>query len=294
MRVSGQYLAFGGIVLLAGMLAQTVQAQTYGSQWRPAGGAYAPGPAVHSSGFRRVANVPSFRPRARASSHRYSSASGVSRYQRPARSMPRRHAPMPMMAGQVYRPYAPPSPGVWSAMPTWANPFVQMGQTWRNPMPHPAGQYAWRPVQQPWFAQGQQPLRQPAPARRYLSDRQHGYAPAWRPSRRNATPATTLRTVASYRPTPSVHGPMRPQTVGTPARVPVQAAPQWRPQYNVAVSQPRSQGFRPVAYGRSVPDRVVAHNTDVHIARPGNTVPGWATTYQESAVTDSCFWCNGS
>ena len=119
MKIATQVFAFTGMMVAGAAMLSTAHAASFGQQWRPASTGYA---TTHNNtygnGFRRVANVPSFRPRTSASSPRYVARSSY----RPAAAYPRPIRPHQAAYPQVThmpRPQGMTHPGMspWAAMP---------------------------------------------------------------------------------------------------------------------------------------------------------------------------------
>jgi hypothetical protein len=302
MTVSRQFVTFGAMMLVAGTFLPTSQAQAFGQQWRPT---VAAAPA-QGKGFRRIANVPSFRPHV-------SSAGPHFRAPPTVRSRP---VSQPMVA---MRPVAPPAyprrsyrregqaaPSAWSSMPMWSNPFTQMAQIWPNPMPMYPSQFAGRPVERPWisqYARPQQPSRHrlvnPAPLNEYRPRNSlsavygAGQAPVWRQAHQAAITPRPVPTRAVRGGYASVPGRFTPPRA---ARVPQFAAAgmprgYWRPDQAAMTPRfARSDPFRPATYGRTASrDRLPTQQGTV-----AQELPGWVTTHPDAGNLRICEWCNGS
>lgn len=275
------------------------KAQGLGQQWRPA---MEPMPmqAYRATAQQRVANVPSFRPRSASLAQRYTD---VQRGMRPvapryARSSWTTVAPQPRHYPAMYGPqYAAPA---WSPPPTWGAPFGQMAQAWQAPVPMFARQFAWRPAAEPWAAYPVGPQPQHAlPVQRPMVD--YGeFGPASAAAAYGGGAYGDWRPVAPYQATtagpgwaPEWQRPLRaaaPMRGMYPADTRVSAVGMWRPQPFAATSpSPRHvTAFRPLAYGRQVPDERLAARP---VAREQQRLPGWVTTYADN---DLCHWCSGS
>lgn len=320
MRMSGQVLAVGGVILIGSSAMMSSDASAFGQQWRPAA-AY---PASQAFADRRVtshriANVPSFRPRSVSRDRHYSATPTLNRYraaQRFANVAPARHAyrmPSPVPVAQPVNNYAVAQG--WPGM-MWSNPFTQMVRAWQAPMPMPSRQFAWRPAEQPWRARQSvsyswpyQPER-PMAAVQYGQQRIHAspsgnrfaqnpYAhnrwggQVWRPANRVVSQRAypnDPRLVAARSPTVQtfVHAPQRPPVgaVNNPRG-------HWRPAgAAVAAAYPADRGFRPATYGKS---RLAAAEAQPSARSQSQKLPGWVTTYQEpGGMLDGCYWCSGS
>lgn len=300
MRVSGQLVAFGAMMLVGEAFLPASQAHAFGPQWRPTV-AHAP---AQARSFRRVANVPSFRPRVSAASPRYQTS----------RSVRTQRAMQPVMQPMVaMRPMAPPTyqgtryapPNVWSAMPMWSNPFAQMAQVWQYPAPAYPRQFAWHPAERPWISQRVQPEQhrdrytRPAPLADYrVRDRFSavggmGRAPAWRDARpiaANGQFRPSRPALAGYRPVPGRLVQRQPMSAQQFAAAGMQRG-YWRP--DRAAPAPRiahGGSFRPVAYGRASAEQRLS--TQQRVA--AQQLPGWATTYRDEGDLLTCAWCGGS
>lgn len=291
MRFLGQVFAFGGIVIASGAVAQTAHAQAFGQQWRPVAAYSATAPAPHYR-QRRIANMPSFRPRTTVTPPRYVASSRASARQPAPRSVASHYRPMPLHAAPMLQPYRHPVGGLWSAMPMWANPFAQFGQVWQQPMPMFTRQLGAPPARQPWHADSpHRSYRAPRTAAsfsnaapsRYTTPRARPFGQTWRPTRFTSVSRTFLpsqRSVASYRP------------VQHADRVALQPT-QWRPQHAGSATFAAVPGFRPAAYGRGA--RYALAKSDAQRVRSdANGLPGFATTYQDPVGQQGCLWCSGS
>ena len=321
MRISGQVFALGGIILIGSTLVASTDASAFGQQWRPA----VTYPAAQTYADRRmtgrrVANVPSFRPRNAPTQRAYSATPTMNRYRTATRignTLQPRHVaqvyPMPPLAPPNYPGNSYSSQG-WPGMSMWPNPFGQMVRAWQHPMPMFGRQFAWRPAEQPWrarqtvsYARPQQ-IERPAAAARYGQQRPypqprgHQYAQntwrgqVWRPAGRaasNRSHANAARLIAAHRPVPStfVQWPRRPFANAAIPAMPPRA--QWRPDRAVAAAAyPADRGFRPSTYGKG--RLAVAETGGKAKMQASDRLPGWVTTYQEPADIDACYWCSGS
>lgn len=180
-----------------------------------------------------------------------------------------------------------------------------------------ARQFAWRPAEQPWVV----PVYQ---------GRQAYYPAPVAPPTIGFYPAGPFYGAAGTWP-PRIHGPSYPAypAYPMPGQVPVYAVQQrpyfvpggvaawrstgvpvagvnsapagpgrgdWRP-VAAAGGDWRSgrPGFRPAAYGRSPQRdaRLVSH-TGEGFGITRDKLPGWVTTYEDTADLGSCGWCDGS
>ena len=307
MRVSRQLVALSAMMVVGGAFLPMSQAQAFGQQWRPTV-AHAP---TQTANFRRVANVPSFRPRVSAASPRYRASRSVKRSQPLMQPM----VAMRPMAPPAYRQPAYPqpayqhtgyaAPNVWSAMPMWSNPFTQMAQAWQYPMPIYPRQFAWRPAEQPWISQRMWPQQRHdrytrrAPvvdyrARRSLSAvNGSGRAPAWRemrPAVANSRFAAAGPALASYRPVPGRFVQRRQAPAPQIAAADVQRG-NWRPDRAAAPGQIAQAGdFRPATYGRTPSSGRMPMQQRVATRQ----LPGWVTTHRDTDDLLTCDWCSGS
>ncbi len=326
MRISGKAFALAGAVIVASVALAPAHAGSFGQQWRPA--AYAPAP---QQAYRRVANMPAFRPHGSLSSPRHGYGRSTSRravtapayatrlanrprtaYRptRPARRAAYRGQPMDTRSGRpvayaapsmAYPPiaypaaqvaYPPPAP--WTHMPVWANPFAQMARPWQYPAARYSRQFVSRPTER----------------RRLSAAGDHRY----------------------YRPVAAPVGAARGMTRPAPAFA--GGAPAWRPSAAPTVARtayaPRTvASYRPIAMRPAYVSRTTAagmprdtwrpaplHRASVQAAagrefRPAgygrgatlaqraarggaDRLPGWATTYDSPLGASTCDWCGGS
>jgi len=292
----------GGVVLVAGTLFPPDAAFAFGQQWRPAPGHQ----ALAARPYQAAANLPAFRP-----------APGLSRAQRQAT----RYAPRYRETGRWQRPPVsvssprfaglPPRP----AYPAWGHPYGGMDpRAWQAPLPMYAPHYAWRPPVQPWAVPAphdrarhvpQRPV--PSTVARHARDPRYAgtMTGGWRPAARQvpvAGPRYGFRPVPHHQRSHAMVPAVAPQSWSAPrhpvavaATVPVSDA-RWRPQPGAQRTawHPRV-AFRPVGYGRSISER-----TETAPARGGDTtssrdeLPGWVTTYEDTADSLACSWCSGS
>lgn len=326
MRISGQVVALGGVILIGGSLGTADDAHAFGQQWRPTA-AYpvAQGFIDRRVSNRRIANVPSFRPHAVARQNNYAATPTAGRYravQRMARNSLRQRpmAPAYRMPAPAPLTYPGGLPGNhyaasgWPGMPMWSDPFGQMVRAWQNPMPVFTRQFAWRPAEQPWRARqtisyarpqysgrpasavryGQQQAYSRPLANRFAQNSWRGQA--WRPAARvasNRSYPNASRLVASYRPSPTnfTQAPRRGQAAAFVAAS--HQGAHWRPSgAAVAAAYPVDRSFRPATYGKY--RLAAARPGNSTASRPADRLPGWVTTYQEPDVTDGCSWCSGS
>ena len=301
MRISGQLVAFGAMMLVGGAFLPTSQAHAFGQQWRPTV-AHAP---TQSTRYRRVANVPSFRPHATAPSPRYSAPRAVSTPPVMQPMVAMRPMTPPAYSRPVYPRAGYGTPNMWSAMPMWSNPFTQMAQAWQYPMPMHPRQYAWRPAEQPWLSQRVRPeMRRdryinPTPPVDYRSRSRLsavsgiGRAPVWRETRWSAASARIAPwrpALATYRSVPGRFDQRRPVPASQMAAAGMQRG-YWRPDQGALAKRiAGSNNFRPVAYGRAPAIERLSSRQRV----ADRQLPGWVTTYRDAGDPLACDWCGGS
>jgi len=319
MKIGRQIFALGGFVLLGGSLLPAAEAQAFGQQWRPdpvAIGMQGPSP-------QRVVGRPAFRPQPGQSTRRYEVPDRLP--YRPMQPYARPYgyaASVPYGLPPVSHPgygYAPPLHRSVGYTPMTAPPPAylpgNMRPSWQPAPPLFARQFAWRPAEQPWVvpvSQGQQAYY-PAPvAPQYPGFRPPGpfygaAAGAWRPSLRAPSypaypmPGQAPGYAAQQRPSFVPSGTAAWRSAGVPvARAnPVPAGPgagYWRPVVPAAGGDWRIRpDFRPVAYGRSPQrDERLVSRTGGGFGFTRDKLPGWVTTYEDTADLGSCGWCDGS
>lgn len=313
MKYGRQHIVWSGLFVASSFLLAASQSAAFGQQWRPATQGYMPAqPAVASVGYRRVANIPSFRPQVASSQSRqglarYSSASPRTLNSRPdqrslrfanAQPQPRLaySHPQPYMQPPAYR-YAPAyqqAPTAWG-MPAWMNPFAQMAQPWQYAAPPFPRQFAYQPAQQPQ-ATPRSFAREPGLSAAYGGYRSaQGMRSAAAYDLRSRTAQTgynagSMMSSRGYRPVPRVAASF--PSVQTGRYSVAGGAHSWRPaQPLVAAAQSPRNDFRPFAYGRSAPG-VEFQSAQPRVA--ADKLPGWVTTYQEPQTLLDCDWCSGS
>lgn len=304
MRSAGRMLAFTGGLFAALAQAPVAQAESFGQQWRPT--VDYPTVSVRPVQRRvayRSANVPSFRPRTEpvggasrlASAPRYAEARQPALVQAPTGYAVPRYQPIAgypsIGAYQRIPTYASPQypAPVSGGMPLWANPMTQMARVWQNPMPTFAPQFAWQHTEQPYRGHAAVPTYG---ARPYNLQPRFGYVPTHFGAVPGAQPYAGDR-----RPTPRVQSRQRysasPRTIASyqsTANAMRAAVPRggWRPDRAATTHSP-SLAFRPAGYGRSSRTDSVTRS---RVA--GNSLPGWATTFQDRGDSFSCHWCSKS
>jgi hypothetical protein len=317
MRNRMQVSVLTGIVLASGlMLSASQQAAAFGQQWRPAAPIHT-AHQTHRATFRRVANVPSFRPRVAQSQPRHSAAMrntypAAQDYERSGRGYDLAPAPAhwsvarpELMRTPSYTGAAPvfapatgfgQAPTAWGmpGMPAWANPFAQMAQGFPYAMPF-SRQASW----QPYFSQ---PYH--APAAR-IDRRYSAHSSTYRQAGQMA-PSPARTALSSWRPIAAASSYTTPRAMhhGYRSVMPVQpayvrplaqtVAPQagryaWRPAIGDVPRQWQGRDFRPASHGQRLAS---AANNGVNGATRV-TLPGWVST-QKDPLELACDWCSGS
>lgn len=316
MRSKVHVVILSGAMIIGCGFASGVAAQGFGPQWRPAT-EFGASPAGQLRA-RRVANVPSFRPRTARLAQRFAEVRRDARRPLYTEFDPAVawQAPAPAYRGYPVPPVGPSpsyaSPG-WPMAPMWgANPFGVMSQTWPNPMQMFANQYAWRPVNEPWNAYppvAYPPVAYPPVARRFEGlppsqplassqafepapvagiprapafERWRPVAPAAAPRFAYAPPGWARAAVPGYR------APMPP--FGN--RVAAAGPWQLRPVPGTFANPANTPGFRPANYGQSTRNAYLASESTAEQKR-STGLPGWVTTFDEGGAS-VCSWCSGS
>lgn len=313
MKIDRQIMALGGIVLLGGSLFPVTESHAYGQQWRPDPAQI--GLAGPSS--QRAVGMPRFRPQAMPSAPRYQVPDRL-----PYRPIQPRGPWNGYMAGAPYGSpqsaypgygYAPQVQHFAGRMPVTAPAAVYPAG---NMPPLFARQFAWRPAEQPWVVPVPQQGRQayyPAPVAPpaigfYPTGPFYGAtAGAWPPGvYRPSYPVYPMPGPApvyavQQRPYFVPGGVAAWRSAGVPVAgaSPVPTDPgrgDWRP---VAAAggdwRGAGVGFRPAAYGRSPQrDARLVSRTGEGFGFTRDKLPGWVTTYEDTADLGSCGWCDGS
>lgn len=323
-----------GILVTGGVLLATSPALAYGPQWRPAQVddptlqsmqrlASMPGFRPHSAARPAIA-VPSGHRR-----HAYRNPTVRPGWQPPPvhsgwQGYPQPQGYMPPMA--AHQRFPQPLMGGYPHM-AWMNPYAG-AMPWAQPMPLFTRQFAWRPSGHLWMAQRESVPRPRLTQPRYsarVSPQRGGFRPtapvyapargAWRPLPSQAavalpgsarpgypprvnTAGRFAGNQAVFRGTPGFGHPMPVQRVAGPVPPPASVGrPYWRPQRIAAGVQRRhASPFRPQGYGRKPAPRTaeLAARGREGLKSGRGGLPGWATTFRDAGVEESCSWCRGT